>query len=256
MTKARACKGVGQEGSLVVTSHALGSVGECEGMNPHTPKWTPTLGIGVPLDSRTFKEILRGQNSLDWIFFCIIRKLLERTCLKWACMTHLETSNTSYGQKKSEEGPLKSRIYLKYHWKALDEGYNFASNIISIRGLHVKLWAPKVKRVPIMKISKLSLGSPRTKWHLGVGLMAMQKIYRKGEGGGFPQVAIVVSLMNPCLLVACPCIKVLQLRTNQLFVWFVHIRVSNWCLSLSLIPISELQYTPLPLKWCKPRNVP
>jgi hypothetical protein len=36
--KAKACKGVGQEGSLGVTSHAPGSVGECEGMNPHTPK--------------------------------------------------------------------------------------------------------------------------------------------------------------------------------------------------------------------------
>ncbi len=37
-TKARACKGVGQEGSPGVTSHALGNVRECEGMNPHTPK--------------------------------------------------------------------------------------------------------------------------------------------------------------------------------------------------------------------------
>ncbi len=38
MTKARACKGVGQEGSSQVTSHAPGSVGECEGIDPHTPK--------------------------------------------------------------------------------------------------------------------------------------------------------------------------------------------------------------------------
>jgi hypothetical protein len=37
-TKARACKGASQEGILRVTSHAPGSVGECEGMNPHTPK--------------------------------------------------------------------------------------------------------------------------------------------------------------------------------------------------------------------------
>jgi hypothetical protein len=26
-----------------------------------------------------------------------------------------------------------------YFWKALDEGYNFALNTISIRGLHIKL---------------------------------------------------------------------------------------------------------------------
>jgi hypothetical protein len=23
----------------------------CEGMNSHTPKWVPTLGVGVPMDS-------------------------------------------------------------------------------------------------------------------------------------------------------------------------------------------------------------
>jgi len=37
-TKARACKVVGQEGSMGVTSHALGNAKECEGMNPHIPK--------------------------------------------------------------------------------------------------------------------------------------------------------------------------------------------------------------------------
>jgi hypothetical protein len=37
-TKVRACKGVGQKGNLGITFHAPGSVGECEGMNPHTPK--------------------------------------------------------------------------------------------------------------------------------------------------------------------------------------------------------------------------
>ncbi len=37
-TKVRAYKGVGQEGSPGVTSHALGSVGKCERMNLHTPK--------------------------------------------------------------------------------------------------------------------------------------------------------------------------------------------------------------------------
>jgi hypothetical protein len=36
-----------EEGSLGV----LKSVREYEGMNPHTPKATPTLGDGVPVDS-------------------------------------------------------------------------------------------------------------------------------------------------------------------------------------------------------------
>jgi hypothetical protein len=47
-TKARACKGVGQEWSLGVTFHTRGSFGECDEMNPHTPKWTLILGVGLP----------------------------------------------------------------------------------------------------------------------------------------------------------------------------------------------------------------
>jgi hypothetical protein len=38
MTKAKACKGAGQEGSPIVTSHAPRSAKECEGVNPRTPK--------------------------------------------------------------------------------------------------------------------------------------------------------------------------------------------------------------------------
>jgi hypothetical protein len=45
----------------------------------------------------------KGQNSLDWSIAYIIRKLLERRCLKWARMTYLVIWNTSYGQKKGRE---------------------------------------------------------------------------------------------------------------------------------------------------------
>jgi hypothetical protein len=38
MTKAKACRGVGQESSPGVTFHIPMSVGKCDGMNPHTPK--------------------------------------------------------------------------------------------------------------------------------------------------------------------------------------------------------------------------
>jgi len=49
-TKARACKVAGQERSLGVTPHASGSVGKCEGMNPHIFKGASTLGVGVLVD--------------------------------------------------------------------------------------------------------------------------------------------------------------------------------------------------------------
>jgi len=63
-TKARACKGVGQDRNLGITFHALESVRECEGMNPHTPKWTPTLGVGVLMDSQIFREQLQGSKFI------------------------------------------------------------------------------------------------------------------------------------------------------------------------------------------------
>jgi hypothetical protein len=63
-TKARACKGEDQEGSSGVTSHAPKSIGECEGMNPHTPKCVPILGVGVPMDSQIFKERLEGSKPI------------------------------------------------------------------------------------------------------------------------------------------------------------------------------------------------
>jgi hypothetical protein len=42
------------------------------------------------------------------------------------------------------------------------------------------------------------------KCHLDVGLVERRKVYYKGEGGGFPQLRAMVSLMNPSLPVACP----------------------------------------------------
>jgi hypothetical protein len=63
MTKARACKVAGQEGSLGITLHAIGNVGKCEGMNPHTPKGTSILGVRI-LVSRIFKEKLQGSKLI------------------------------------------------------------------------------------------------------------------------------------------------------------------------------------------------
>jgi hypothetical protein len=50
--------------------------------------------------------------------------------------------------------------------------------------------------------------------------------------------------------------KVLKLCINQLIDWFVQVHVSNWCLSLFLVPIPKLQHIPLPVKCYEPRNVP
>ncbi len=66
-------------------------------MNSHFGSWGPN---GVPNLQRAITWV-----KIQWIeeLFNTIRKILERTCLKWARMTHLDIWNTSYGQKKSRE---------------------------------------------------------------------------------------------------------------------------------------------------------
>ncbi len=61
-TKAKGLQGCGPKGSPGVTSWISESVGKCEGVNPHTPKATPALGDGVPVNSRNFRDQFEGSN--------------------------------------------------------------------------------------------------------------------------------------------------------------------------------------------------
>jgi hypothetical protein len=55
------------------------------------------------------------------------------------------------------------RWHITYHWKALDKGYNFTSDFISIKSFHIELWDLKVAEVLTLGILRLPLGSPGTK---------------------------------------------------------------------------------------------
>jgi hypothetical protein len=278
----RACKGMNQEETQELRqeeareskqeeareSHhilpgVLESVRECEGVNTHTPKATPTLGDGVSVDSRNFRERLQGSKPMSYDVFYIIWKLLERRCLKWARIAHLDIWNISYGQKKGRESNcqfdsrpqkvgnrpdlLSFRGRATYPWKALDESYNFALDRTSIEGLLAKLWGSKIAGILAGGIS----GVPGKKSHLDVASVERCRVYYKGEGGGFPQVRVVVSLVCPCCpwLVLAP--RVLQLCINH-FVWVVcrPVWVSEAC-QLFLVP-SWSSNTPLyPSKCCE-----
>ncbi len=59
----RGCKVAGQEEageSHHLFPGVLESVKKYEAMNPHTPKATPTLGDGIPVDSWNFRKRLQG----------------------------------------------------------------------------------------------------------------------------------------------------------------------------------------------------
>jgi hypothetical protein len=220
-------------------------------------QWTP----------KTSESDCRGQNSMAYGVLYIIRKLLKLKCLKWVRITHSDIWNTSYGQRKGRESNcqfdsrpqkvknrpdlLSCRGRTTYRWKALNKSYNFSLYHIAIRSLLAKLWGSKVAGVPISRISGLPFGNPRKKSHLDVAFVESYRVYYKGEGGGFPQVRAVVSLMCPCCLWLVLAPRVLQLCTNH-FVWVVcrPVWVSEAC-RLFLVP-SWSSNTPLyPSKCCE-----
>jgi len=117
--------------------------------------------------------------------FYIIKIFLERRCLKWALIAHLDIWNISYGQKKGRESNcqfdsrlekignwpnlLSFRQRATYCWKALNDSYNFALDRTSIRGLLAKLWGSKVVGVFVGAISGLPIESPGRKKSFGCG---------------------------------------------------------------------------------------
>jgi hypothetical protein len=165
---------------------------------------------------------------MDWKVPYIIEKLLEFKCLKWACMTYLDIWNTSYGQKKSRESnrqfdsrPLKVKNHpdflvcrwrATYHWKALDKGYNFALDLISIGGLHAKLRESQMWK---FRDSHLGILGQNDIWVLVQ--WRSTKYIIKGKVVMFRPWWVLWVQVCPWLILAS---KVLQLCTNQHIVWF------------------------------------
>jgi hypothetical protein len=162
VAKVRACKGAGQKSpkSHISCSQEVESMGECENWTSTLPSELPPWELESPWTFESSESDCKGENPSDWKIIYIILKILEHRCLKWACMTHSNIWNTSYGQMKGRESnrQFDSRTLkvgnrldfltcmwcVTYFWKVLDEGYNFVVDLISIGGLHRKLRTPKV----------------------------------------------------------------------------------------------------------------
>jgi hypothetical protein len=77
--------------------------------------------------------------------------------------------------------------FIPSHSLTLPRAWNVTPELIL--GPHI--CKPLLSHQPKVRIA--------TKWHLGASPIVKHKVYYKGEGGGFPQVRVVVSLMSPCL---------------------------------------------------------
>jgi hypothetical protein len=164
--------------------------------------------FGTPENS---EDNLRGQISSPWCVLYINWKVLKRRCPKWPRIGHLDICSPSYGQKKGRESnckfdsrPLKvgnrplSDVASKNAtrcWKVLNESYNFGLDLVPIRVWGQELWASKVPGLQPGIVSGLQLGSPGKKSHLDVASVESCRVYYMGEGGGFPRVWAMVSLV-------------------------------------------------------------
>jgi hypothetical protein len=92
-------------------------------------------------------------------------------------------------------------------WKDLDKGLQLCFRLHFNRKSTHKVMGPQSRGSPNFGNFQIPIWSPGTKWHLGPSPVATHKVYYKGEGGGFPQVQAVVSLVSPCLPMAQPCTK-------------------------------------------------
>jgi hypothetical protein len=104
--------------------------------------------------------------------------------------------------------------------------------------------APKSWESQPWRFRDSHLGVLGQKNHLDVGLVERCKVYYKGEGGGFPQVRAVVSLVCPCCMWFVLAPKVLQLCTNHLVLVLCRSTWVNEACQLFLVP-SRSSSTPL-----------
>jgi hypothetical protein len=128
-------------------------------------------------------------------------------------------------RNRSDSGACKWSA--THRWKALEESYKFALNLVSIKGLNKELWPRKVLGVQIGIVSGLLLGSPGTKSHSDVGATECCKEYYMGEGGGFPRIRAVVSLVSLELHVACLSTKGVKSELTNLLVGLMQVWVSK-----------------------------
>jgi hypothetical protein len=159
-------------------------------------------------------------------------------------MNHLDICSTCYGKKKGRESkwqfdsrPLKvenrpnpsaCRWSATHYWKALKESCKFDLGLIPIGGLSKKLWPRKVSGVQTEIISGLLLRSVGTKNYSDVGATEKCRKYYMGEGGSFPRVQAVVSLVSLELPVACPSTKgAPENELTNLLVGLMQVRVNN-----------------------------
>jgi hypothetical protein len=170
-----------------------------------------------------------------------------------ALMPHQQYSFVFFKTKLRPQNFFACRWHATYRWEALD--YNFASNLISIEGLHTKLWAPKLQESQLWELdSHLGVPGQNGIWVLvmwqSIEYIIKGNVVASSKSGLWWVLWVCVC---PWFICAPKCSN--YALTNLLFglckfVWVIDVLVNLPS------PIPELQHALLPPKCCEPRSMP
>jgi hypothetical protein len=156
-----------------------GSAKECERKNLHTLKWTPMLGVGVPMDSWMFREWLQGSKPNGSKSSLYHWKNIETKMSKMG--SHHPFGHLKHKLWPKERSGVKLPIWLPttksrkstrfpcvqvaFHilLESSRQGLHFSLDFILIGGLHTKLWAPKSRKSQLWQFRDSRLGVPGQK---------------------------------------------------------------------------------------------
>jgi hypothetical protein len=109
-TKARGLHGCGPRGRLGSHFTCSWECKECEGMNPHTPKWIPIVGIRVPNGLPNFHSTISGVKTHWFEDFFISSKNIETWMFKMN--SHDSFGHLKYKLWSKEKLGVKVTIWL------------------------------------------------------------------------------------------------------------------------------------------------
>ncbi len=185
---------------------------ELRAINVATPLW-PSVGVkpniskvGDLESSRTpeCSELdSKAQNTSHWGVLGVIEKVSKRRYRKWPRIGQLDICSPSYGQKGRESNwqfdsrPLKvgNRPLPNMALERSRRGLQLWFKPHRDRTLQSGVMGSQISGSPTGTISGLHFGSPKNLCHLDVASTARYREYYMGEGGGFPWVRAVVSLV-------------------------------------------------------------
>jgi hypothetical protein len=112
---------------------------------------------------------IKGQNTSHWVVLGVIGKVLKRRYRKCSRIGNSDICSPSYEKKKGRESnwQFDSRALkvgnrhlpdvrfgsATWHWKNLDDGYNFGLDLVAIQLCRWELWRFKVPGSPTGTIS-------------------------------------------------------------------------------------------------------